>query len=110
VKFAGTTTDEHQKGDIIGQFTFPERFFGVSESTVIPKKGNDGEYMAVIATNVPEGVTWQDVQKDSSLAKSQAMILDGDALEAGPVYTATLPYMVPFGLHSSFVGWESTMK
>ena len=111
VKLAATDMDGHQKGDVIGRFSLPGRWYAVSESTVIPKENEQGgEYVAVIATNIPESVTWQDVEKDPSMAESQVIILDGADLESGPIYTATLPYMVPYGLHSGYFGWESILK
>jgi carotenoid cleavage dioxygenase-like enzyme len=62
----------------------------------------------IIATHVPVGVSWMDVTTnyDEATLTSKVMILDGDDLDAGPVYTAALPYHVPYGLHSSFIDWK----
>ena len=110
IKLAAINNNGHKKGDVMARFKLPERWFAVSEATVVPKVGQEGEgeYILLIASHVPEGVTWQDVAKDydGSPLTSKVFIVDGDDLDAGPVYSATLPYHVPVGLHSSFIDWE----
>ena len=113
VKFASIDGEDYDKGDVIGRFQLPERWFAVAEPTVVPKKGNEnnneeGEYILWIATHVPEGVKWQDVANDydGSSMQSKVFILDGDNVDAGPVYSATLPFHVPYGLHSGFIDWK----
>ena len=109
VKMAAIDNEEYNKGDVIGRFQLPERWFAVSEPTVVAKKGkDDGEYVLLIATHVPEGVNWKDVAKDfdKSSMTSKVFIVDGENMNAGPVYSATLPFHVPYGLHSEFIDWE----
>jgi carotenoid cleavage dioxygenase-like enzyme len=108
IQFAAIDTDKHAKGDVMSRFTLPRRWFAITEPTVVPKQGVEGEYIMIIATHVPVGVSWMDVTTnyDEATLTSKVMILDGDDLDAGPVYTAALPYHVPYGLHSSFIDWK----
>lgn len=110
VKFAAMETNGYQKGDVMGRFQLPERWCAVSEPTVVPKVGQkgEGEYVLLIATHVPAGVTRRDVSRDfdGCSLSSKMFIIDGDDLDAGPVYSATLPCHVNFGLHSGFIDWE----
>lgn len=107
VKIA-TVDDEREKiekGAVVGRYQLPSRWFGVSEPTVVDKKNGSGEYIVIIATHVPENVTWKEAAKSRSFLSSKVMVLDGDDLNAGPVYAASLPYHVAYGLHSEFIGW-----
>ena len=110
LKLSALDTGIYKKGDIMGRYDLSERWFLVSEPTVLPKKGKrgEGEYVVFIATNVPEGVSWETVASDydESTLESKVIILDGDNLDKGPLYSATLPYHVPYGLHSAFIDWE----
>jgi carotenoid cleavage dioxygenase len=103
-KLALTDNENVQKGDVVGQYILPEDWHSVSEPTVVPKTNKSGEYVLLLATYVPKGTSWQS-QDDLKALKSQILLLDGDRLEMGPVWTADLPYHVPYGLHSSFVKW-----
>jgi carotenoid cleavage dioxygenase len=105
-KLALTDKDDTQKGDVVGEFVLPEDWYSVSEPTVIPKKDKSGEYVLLVATHVPNGTLWQN-KDDLEALKSQILLLDGDRLDMGPIWTADLPYHVPYGLHSSFVQWET---
>jgi carotenoid cleavage dioxygenase-like enzyme len=104
-KLALTDKDDMQKGDVVGQFVLPEDWYSVSEPTVVPKKGKSGEYVMLIATHVPKGTLWLN-KDDMEALKSQILLLDGDDIDMGPIWTADLPYYVPYGLHSSFVPWD----
>ena len=108
VKFAAIANNSYEKGDVMARFQLPERWFAVSEPTVVPKHEAEGEYILLIASHVPERVTWQEVANDydGSSLTSKVFIVDGGDLDAGPVYSATLPYHVPFGLHSGFIEWK----
>lgn len=97
------------KGDVVGLYKSPDRWFPVSEPTVVPKQGDDcekGEYVLMIATHVPEGTSWTDVAKDNEACQSKVFVLDGDDLSAGPIFSSVLPDRVPYGLHSAFVEWD----
>ena len=108
VKLALTDGDGYSKGDVVSEFQLAEDWYLVSEATVLPKvSGGNGDYVTVIATHVPPGVSWQDVAKDDSLCTSKVLVLDGENLEAGAVFAAVLPKRVNYGLHSAFVDWES---
>lgn len=110
VKFAALAGDGYEKGDVIGRFQLQDRWFCVSEPTVVPKVGQEGEgeYILLIASHVPEGVTWEDVANDydGSPLTSKVFLLDGDDLDVGPQYSASLPFHVPYGLHSGYIDWE----
>jgi carotenoid cleavage dioxygenase-like enzyme len=105
-KLALTDNENVQKGDVVGQYVLPQDWHSVSEPTVVPKKDKSGEYVLLLATCVPKGTSWQS-HEDLKALKSQILLLDGDRLEMGPVWTADLPYHVPYGLHSSFVKWDT---
>jgi carotenoid cleavage dioxygenase-like enzyme len=95
------------KGKVVGQFTLPDNWYGVSEPTVVPKTGggSEGEYVLLLSTFVPDGFdSWRDIP-DSAL-KSRVLLLDGDRLDSGPVWQCDLPYHVPVGLHSAFLPWD----
>lgn len=105
-KLALTDKDEMKKGDVVGRYVLPEDWYSVSEPTLVPKKGKkSGEYVLMVATNVPKGTSWQS-KEDLTALKSQVLVLDGDRLEDGPMWSADLPYHVPYGLHSCFVEWD----
>ena len=110
IKLAAMDAKDHNKGDLIGKFQMPSDWYLVTEPTVVPKHGREGEYLLLIATHVPEGVSWDQVEKDdnndAALVQSKVMIVDGDNLAAGPLYSATLPHRVPYGLHSGFLHWD----
>jgi len=110
LKLAAVETSDFKKGDVIGQFMLPDRWFAVSEPTVLSKVGKEGEgeYVLIIATNVPEGITWKDVAADYDGAplQSKVFLLDGDDMNKGPIYSASLPFHVNYGLHSEFIDWE----
>lgn len=110
LKFAAIDTPGCDKGDVMARFVLPARWFFVSEPTVLPKigKAGEGEYVLLIATHCPEGLNWEQVAADydASPLQSKVFLLDGDDLDKGPVYTATLPFHIPYGLHSGFVDWE----
>eukprot|EP00797_Seminavis_robusta_P017085 Sro254_g100160.2 (306) ;mRNA; r:31987-32904 len=108
-KLAAVDSDKFNKGDVVGKFAMPEGFAVMTEPTVVPKVDQDGEYILIIANYVPKGVNWKDVANDYDAApiQSKVMMLDGDDLDAGPVYSATLPYHVPYGLHSGFIDWKN---
>ena len=108
VKFAAKAQNGSQKGEVIGRFQLDERWFAVSEPTVVPKENKEGEYILLIATRFPPGMKWRDVARDYDGASlvSKVFILDGDNFDDGPVYSATLPHHVPYGLHSGFIDWE----
>lgn len=96
-----------KKGDVVGRYVLPEDWYAVSEPTLVPKKGKaSGEYVLMIATNAAKGTSWQSEQ-DMAALKSQVLLLDGDRLEAGPVWSCDLPHHVPYGLHSCFVEWDT---
>lgn len=106
-KLALRDQEDVKKGDAIGRYVLPEDWYSVSEPTLVPKKGTtSGEYVLMIATNAPKGTSWQS-KEDIAKLKSQVLLLDGDRLEDGPVWSAELPYHVPYGLHSCFVDWET---
>jgi carotenoid cleavage dioxygenase-like enzyme len=84
-------------GDVVDAYAFPEDWMAVSEPTVIPKTDGAGEYIVMVATNAPE----------SGNLQSKVVILDGDALSKGPVWTGHLPQHMHYGLHSLYVNWES---
>jgi carotenoid cleavage dioxygenase-like enzyme len=105
-KFGLQDSIERRKGDILGKYSFPPQWFGVSEPTVVPKMDGKGEYVLLIATHVPEGASWQDATVGDSL-RSQIVLLDGDQLNSGPVWTRDLPHHVHYGLHSIFLDWDT---
>jgi carotenoid cleavage dioxygenase len=94
------------KGTVVGRYTVPNsRWFVVSEPTVVAKtSGTNGEYVLLIITNVPPG-NWRDIHDEQ--LKSKLLILDGDQLDQGPVWSCELPHHVPYGLHSLYVPWEN---
>ena len=96
-----------KKGDVIGRYVLPEDWYSVSEPTLVPKRGrSSGEYVLMIATNTPKGTSWES-KEDLAKLKSQVLLLDGDRLEDGPVWSADLPHHVPYGLHSCFLEWNT---
>jgi carotenoid cleavage dioxygenase len=99
-------TKFNSQGTVVGRYTVPNsRWFVVSEPTVVAKtNGADGEYVLLIITNVPPG-NWGDI-RDEQLT-SKFLILDGDQLDQGPVWSCTLPHHIPYGLHSLFAPWET---
>jgi len=105
-KLALSDQNGAKKGEVIGRHVLPEDWYSVSEPSIVPKKGKSGEYVLMIATNTPKGTSWQS-KEDLAKLKSQVLVLDGDRLEDGPVWSADLPYHVPYGLHSCFVGWNT---
>lgn len=110
VKFALRDDDSKGivKGGVVGTYQFLDRWFPVSEPTVVPKQGDGkGEYVLIIATHVPEGTLWMDVAKGNEACQSKVFVLDGDDLDAGPVFSSILPGRVPYGLHSAFVEWDT---
>lgn len=88
-----------RKGDVISSYSFPPRWMGVSEPTVVPKTDGTGDYVLQIATYVPEGT--------SGPLVSRVVLLDGNQLENGPVWQCDLPHHVHYGLHSMYLNWES---
>lgn len=105
-KLALRDQDGVKKGDVAGRFVLPDDWYSVSEPTLVAKKGKEGgEYVLMIATHAPKGTSWKS-KADMAKLKSQVLLLDGDRLEDGPVWTADLPHHVPYGLHSSFVEWD----
>lgn len=87
-----------RKGQVMDQYTFPAGWYGVSEPTVVPKTKSDGCYVLLIATQVPDD--------GSEMKRSRVFLLDGDNLSK-PVWEADTPFPIPYGLHSSYVPWES---
>jgi carotenoid cleavage dioxygenase-like enzyme len=107
VKFALQSSETQKKGDVLGKFTLPADWYAVSEPTVIPKKGKDGVYILMMATNVPTEATNRiNIATKPNVLRSQLLVLDGDSLSSGPVYATETPFHVPYGLHSSFLDWE----
>jgi carotenoid cleavage dioxygenase-like enzyme len=96
----------NNKGKIVGQYTLPENWYGVSEPTVVSKtNGSSGDYVLLISTFVPDGFnSWRDIP--DALLKSRVLVFDGDQLDQGPVWQCDLPYHVPVGLHSAFLSWD----
>lgn len=92
------------KGEIVGQYSLPDCWWGVTEPTVVPKTVGSGEYILFIATEVERNKQWRDIP--DSAVRSQVLVLDGDDLNAGPVWTCDLPHHVPYGLHSSYIPWD----
>ena len=90
--------DGASKGDEVGKFILPDGWFSVSEATIVPKEGKEGDYVLMIATNVSP-----DSERPLT---SHVLILDGDNLDRGPVAAFNLPFFVPYGLHSHFVEWS----
>jgi carotenoid cleavage dioxygenase-like enzyme len=87
------------KGDVISSYSFPPRWMGVSEPTVVPKTDGTGDYVLQIATYVPE--------ETGSPLQSRVVLLDGDRLHEGPVWQSDLPHDVHYGLHSMYLNWDS---
>ena len=109
VKFALKDNDVTgtKKGDVVGRFTLPDTWYSVSEPTVVKKRDDEtGTYVLMIATQVPEGISFQQVATGAARLRSQVLVLDGDDLNCGPVCTLDLPFHVPYGLHSAFLKWE----
>lgn len=107
IKFALANDGSSMKGDVLDRFVLPVQWYAVTEPTVVAKQGTEnGEYVILIATHIPSDTLLSDVENGTSGVKSQVQILDGDNLSAGPVFSAELPYWVPYGLHSSFVNWK----
>ena len=96
--------DATTKGSVLGKYTLPDRFFGVSEPTVVPKTSDQGgEYIVLVATYIPEGEhSWKDIPNERLF--SRVIILDGDTMEE--VWSRDLPHHVNYGLHSEYVPWE----
>ena len=96
-----------KKGDVTGRFTAPDGYYVVTEPSLVPKEGDSsGVYMVVVATQVPEPVpSWDDIAEKNVL-KSRVFVLDGEDMNAGPVWEFDLPYHVGYGLHSAFVEWD----
>ena len=42
--------------------------------------------------------------QDETTAQSECLILDAQDIAAGPVATILVPYRVPYGFHSGWVG------
>lgn len=104
-------TESSTKGDVLGKFVLPDRWFAVSEPTVVAKTdGTGGEYVLIIATVVPEGSDWKQVEalkpENADELTSHVLVLDGDKLDDGPVWMREMPHRIPYGLHSLFVPWE----
>lgn len=97
-KFCLSESPDHTKGSLEGKYSLPPSWFGVSEPTVVPKTDGTGEFVLLIASQVPE--------RDAGHIRSQVMILDGNDLDAGPVWTSDLPHHVHYGLHSMFLEWN----
>ena len=89
VKFALKDNDVtgNKKGDVVGRFTLPENWYSVSEPTVVKKRDDKGTYVVMIATQVPKGVSFQQVATGAARLRSQVLVLDGDDLNCGPVCT-----------------------
>ena len=95
--------DGDSKGQVLGQYTLPDRFFGVSEPTVVPKTSGNGEYIVLIGTYIPSGASsWQDLSNNE--LHSRVIILDGDTMDS--VWSRDLPHHVNYGLHSEFIPWD----
>jgi carotenoid cleavage dioxygenase-like enzyme len=89
-----------KKGDVLSSFSFPPRWMGVSEPTVVSKTDGTGDYVLQIATYVPP-------EESGGPLLSRVVLLDGDQLDQGPVWQCDLPHHVHYGLHSMYLNWES---
>ena len=110
VKFALTDNQVtgRKKGDVIGRFTLPKDWYGVTEPTIVPKEG-DGKgsvYMIVTATKVPDIVPSENCIANKNVLDSRVFVVDGDNLDSGAVWEFDLPYHLPYGLHSAFLDWD----
>jgi carotenoid cleavage dioxygenase-like enzyme len=112
VKFALQNDDLNNvvKGDVMGEYTLPPGWYGVTEPTVVPKTNRHGVYVTVVGTRAPSKDAdrvplWDDIAR-KNVMKSRIFVLDGDQLDDGPVWEIDLPFHMPYGLHSSFVEWK----
>jgi carotenoid cleavage dioxygenase len=107
VQLALQSSETQEKGDVLGKFTLPADWYAVSEPTVVPKKGKDGVYILLMATNVPANATDRtNIATKPDVLRSQLLVLDGESLSSGPLYATETPFHVPYGLHSAFLDWE----
>ena len=97
-------------GNVIGRYTLDVGWHFTSEPIIVTKTSNDGHYVLLYTTHVPEkgssDESFEEMARDGSL-RSRVTILDGDDLAAGPVCSIDLPYHVCYGLHSMFVPWSA---
>ncbi|GKY90763.1 hypothetical protein MPSEU_000049200 [Mayamaea pseudoterrestris] len=89
-------------GRVLSRYTLPQRWYGVSEPTVVPKKDSEGCYVFVVATQVP-------LEAPTNMETSRVILLDGDDLSR-VVWEAELPFTVPYGLHSSYIPWDELVQ
>ena len=108
VKLATVGSDA---GKAIGRYTLEAGWHFTSEPIVVTKTSNDGHYVLLYTTHVPEKVsrdktTFEEMARGGSLS-SRVNIFDGDDVSAGPICSIDLPYHVCYGLHSLFVPWSA---
>jgi hypothetical protein len=54
VKFALQSRSDFKKGDVLEKFELLESGYVASEPTVVPKQGQEGVDIAMVATHIPD--------------------------------------------------------
>lgn len=107
IKFS---TNEGTAGEVVNRYELEPGWHFCSEATLVTKTSQNGHYVLVYATFVPEKhdreKNYNEMARDGLTLRSRLLVLDGDDIALGPVSIVDLPYHLNNGVHSLYLPWD----